>query len=721
MPIARKSILLETPPHIHLPAQPRSTGLPSSEAGLIGGSAAVKRISLVVFLAALGCLLACSSYNAPASTTTSPAGITVTVSPATVSLNILTPQAFQASVSGGTNLVVIWQVNGKTGGDDTVGKIDSNGHYLSPSAVPSGGTVTVTAVSFEDKTASGSATVTILAPPVVSVSPASASVVSAGQTNFTSTVTGAPTTNVIWEVNNIVGGNSTFGTIDPTGLFTAPLAPPLGGTVTVTAVSADYPHPPSQASATVTISGFAAASFQGFYAFSLAGQNTAGPIFRAGSFKADGAGQITSGVEDIRDASSATAHPLAFTGTYTLTPDGRGTMHFNDGHTPADFAIALMNNSQVQITGFDASGTSIGQASLQDLTAFKLSAFFGTYVFDFNGLDASSKPLSQIGEFTADGSAGITNGFLDANDNGVVSATPASFTGSFQADPANASTLSSNGRLLATLHFPGGDRSFALYMVSRGTAKFVELDTAQVTAGVATQQAPNQTFSVASLTGNFVLQLSGSGAAGAIATAGSFSADGGGHVTTGVLDENTNGAVTQAAAFSAGASYTIDPVIQGRGTVTFTTSSRAYKLVLYLGQAGGAVIQETDSSITSDGTLVQQQLGANPALSTQSSFAFAATGLSGASPQTLAGQLTANGAGAISSGHSEINTAGTLASAEAVTGSYTAASSAGRVVLTLNPTADNRNFALYVINPTQAFLIGSDSGRLAAGSLFRQF
>jgi hypothetical protein len=518
-----------------------------------------------------------------------------------------------------------------------------------------------------------------------------------------------------------MGGNSSFGTIDPSGIFTAPLSPPPGGTVTATAVSADYPHPPSQASATVTISAFATASFQGFYAFSLSGQNASGPILRAGSFKADGAGQITSGVEDIRDASGAASNPLSFTGTYTLTPDGRGIMHFNDGHTPADFAIALVNNTQMQMSGFDASGTSIGQANLQDLTAFKLSALFGTYVFDFTGLDASSKPLSQIGEFTADRSGDITSGFLDANDNGVVSATPASFIGSFQTDPNHASTLGSNGRLLATLHLPGGDRSFAFYMVSRGAAKFVELDTAQVTTGVATQQTPNTTFNLASLNGSFAFLLSGAGPGGAITTAGSFSADGNGHVNTGVLDENSNGTVTAAVSLLAGASYTVDPVIQGRGTVTFATSSRTYKLVFYLGEAGSAVFQETDSSITSDGAFVQQQLGSNPALSTQSSYAFGASGLSGASPQTLAGQVTANGAGVISSGHLDINTAGTLIPAEAVNGSYTAASSVGRVVLTLNPTVDNRNFAVYVINATQAFCVGSDSGRLAAGSLFRQF
>jgi hypothetical protein len=679
----------------------------------------VRRFSILLFLAALGGLLSCHGYNAPATTPTS--GITVAVSPATVSLNVVTPQPFQASVSGATNLVVTWKVNNMTGGSPTVGLIDSGGNYLSPAAVPSGGTVTVTAVSFEDNTASGSATVTILAPPQVTISPLTASVLSNGTQPFTSTVTGAPTPNVVWQVNNIRGGNSTFGTIDPSGSYTAPLSPPPGGTVAVTALSADYPHPPSLASATVTISGFAPASLQGLYAFSLAGRNASGPFFRAGSFKADGSGNITGGLEDIREGSGVISSALSFVGTYTLTPDGRGTMQFNDGHSPANFAIALMSNGQVQIIGSDASGTSTGQANLQDLTAFKLSALLGTYVFDFTGLDTSSKPLSQIGEFATDGAGNIMSGTMDVNDNGVVPAAPVAFTGLYQPDPNGATTLGSNGRLLATLHLPSGDRSFAFYMVSRGSAKFVETDTAQATSGVATQQTPNVTFNLSSLSGSYAFLLSGSAPAGAIATAGSFSADGNGHITSGVLDENINGAATPAVALPAGASYTLDPVVNGRGAITFTTSSRAYKLVFYLGQTGSAVFQETDSSITSDGEFVQQHLGSNPALSTQSSYALDASGLSGALSQLLVGQLTANGAGAISSGHLDINTAGSLTSGEAVTGTYTTAGSTGRAVLTLNPTADNRNFAVYVVNSTQVFLLGIDSGRLAAGSLFKQF
>src|SRR5664279_5653201 len=42
---------------------------------------------------------------------------------------------------------------------------------------------------------------------------------------------------VTWTVNGILGGNSTFGTVSPTGLYTAPATVPAMNAVTVTATN----------------------------------------------------------------------------------------------------------------------------------------------------------------------------------------------------------------------------------------------------------------------------------------------------------------------------------------------------------------------------------------------------------------------------------------------------------------------------------------------------
>jgi hypothetical protein len=366
-----------------------------------------------------------------------------------------------------------------------------------------------------------------------------------------------------------------------------------------------------------------------------------------------------------------------------------------------------VNNNQLEITGFDSTGTATGQADLQDPTFFKVSGLSGTYVFDFGGVHGSST-LSQIGEFTSDGLGNITSGLMDTNDGGVISP-QVPFTGSF--------VVNSNGRGTATF----GTLNFSFYIVSRGSAKFVGTDsqtTVGAVAGVTTQQSPspNVAFDATSLNGNIAFLLAGPVPNGTIATAGSFSANGNGIFTTGVLDENVNGVATPQVAISSG-SYLVSS--NGRGTATFTAGTHTYNLVFYLSTPGNAVLQETDSGRTSDGSFVQQQ---STAFSLGSSYTLETTGLSATSVQTIAGQVqvSANSAGTISSGTLDINTAGILTAGQAVTGTFSAPDANGRATLTLTSSIDSRNFAVYMVNSTHVLVIGIDA-RLASGAMFRQF
>ncbi|HEY1206304.1 MAG: beta-N-acetylhexosaminidase [Bryobacteraceae bacterium] len=79
-------------------------------------------------------------------------------------LKLNATQQFSANVSGTSNTSVMWNVGGITGGNTIVGTITAAGLYTSPASLPAGGTVTVTATSQADPTASAAATVAILAP-----------------------------------------------------------------------------------------------------------------------------------------------------------------------------------------------------------------------------------------------------------------------------------------------------------------------------------------------------------------------------------------------------------------------------------------------------------------------------------------------------------------------------------------------------------------------------
>ena len=87
----------------------------------------------------------------------------------------------------------------------------------------------------------------------ITVSPQSMAMTTGAQQAFTATVTNTSMTSVSWLVNGVAGGNSTFGTIDKTGTYTAPPYVPIPPNVTITAVSnADESK---TANAAVSISG----------------------------------------------------------------------------------------------------------------------------------------------------------------------------------------------------------------------------------------------------------------------------------------------------------------------------------------------------------------------------------------------------------------------------------------------------------------------------------
>src|SRR5258707_1199799 len=114
-------------------------------------------------------LAACSGL--PKTGGDGPQQVSVTVTPATPTVNNFATQQFTAAVTGTTNTAVTWQVNTVAGGSQATGFISSSGLFVAPGAVPtksdgSGNsvptTVKVTAVSQANVSASNSATVTIV-------------------------------------------------------------------------------------------------------------------------------------------------------------------------------------------------------------------------------------------------------------------------------------------------------------------------------------------------------------------------------------------------------------------------------------------------------------------------------------------------------------------------------------------------------------------------------
>jgi hypothetical protein len=197
-------------------------------------------------------------------------GFTVAVS-GPVSVNSGATATFQAAftpAAGSTpNFAVAWSLSGPGCTGAACGLIVSSNAgstespaatYTAPTIAPSPNSVVVTATPVADASKAASATVTVNANVQVGISPQTAQVPLGDTALFQASVTGSANTGVTWDVNGIVGGDSSVGTITPSisipdqATYTAPQNAPAGAT----AVSVDArsnAEPSAFATATVTI------------------------------------------------------------------------------------------------------------------------------------------------------------------------------------------------------------------------------------------------------------------------------------------------------------------------------------------------------------------------------------------------------------------------------------------------------------------------------------
>ncbi len=177
--------------------------------------------------------------------------VVVTVSPKTAQVVAGKPQQFTATVTGSSDTSVSWKVSGAGCTGSACGVVSGTGLYRAPSVLPSPASVTVTATSDADVSKSSSAAVTLLPPVVVKVSPASTQVVAGKQQQFTATVTGSTDTSVTWDVSGAGCTGNACGTINSSGLYTAPTTVPSPAQVNVTATSVADPSKLNTAIATI--------------------------------------------------------------------------------------------------------------------------------------------------------------------------------------------------------------------------------------------------------------------------------------------------------------------------------------------------------------------------------------------------------------------------------------------------------------------------------------
>jgi hypothetical protein len=182
--------------------------------------------------------------------------VAISVSPSSSTVTAGATQQFTATVTGSSNTAATWSLSGQGCSGAACGTISGGGLYAAPSSVPSPATLQVIVTSVADPTKTASASVTLVAAAAVllTISPTSASVPTAGVDSFTATVTGTSNTSVAWSLTGAGCSGSSCGSLSTSSssaVYAAPAVAPSPPSVTVKATS--MADPSKSASANVTI------------------------------------------------------------------------------------------------------------------------------------------------------------------------------------------------------------------------------------------------------------------------------------------------------------------------------------------------------------------------------------------------------------------------------------------------------------------------------------
>jgi hypothetical protein len=254
------------------------------------------------------------------------------------------------------------------------------------------------------------------------------------------------------------------------------------------------------------------AMVNGNYAFRFSGFGPRGFSAEAGSFTADGKGNITAGTLD-RNGAAGPQSKVTFAGTYGVGADQLGamTLGFADG-TSNTFALAVSSTGDARFIEFDdttGAGTrGSGEMRKRDTVvsggAGSPENSAGSYVLQLTGVDAAGGRLAMAGQFSSDGSGQVIGSELDANDAGTLT-TMVPFSGG--------ANILADGSGNAAWNVPGfGTLHLSLYAVSADEVFAVGMDAAApgipLVAGSMLRQSGGP-FTSTTLGGSAVLQMTG--------------------------------------------------------------------------------------------------------------------------------------------------------------------------------------------------------------------
>jgi len=494
---------------------------------------------LCIALMLSGCGGFQATYAPRPTPTPPPPVVGVTVSPANTNVNGLKSQLFAAQVTGTSNQAVTWSLSGTGCNGPSCGSIAANGVYKAPATVPVPAIVIAIATSAADSTKSAAASVTVLPTLAVevAVAPRRATILANKTVNLAALVTNTLNTGVSWTVTGTSCIGVACGTISTSGVYTAPAA---AGAVTVTATSQADASKADQA--TITVVDAAEALITGTYTYLLNSMSFGGGFAAVGSITFQPGGKFIASEDG--EFSSGSNNPDAWSGTYPIDSDGRGSVTGSGLHIGTrDLKISVLPADEIRFVQFNTAGQRASGVMRRTNTTGAATA--GDWAFEFSGTDGSGGPMGMIGHLQLDG-GGSTTGLFALNSSAGFR--QGRLTGNYAPPLAGRSTvqLVGLGQTLDWVFYVVDDNELFWVMSGSHDPVITEL------SGRAVRRT-GAPFAASSLDATTVLGVTGNGAvsAGTLAFDGAISA-------SGIRDQRSgSGTVIQNAA--ATATYSVDP------------------------------------------------------------------------------------------------------------------------------------------------------------------
>jgi len=220
------------------------------------------------------------------------------------------------------------------------------------------------------------------------------------------------------------------------------------------------------------------------------------------------------------------------------------------------------------------------------------------------------------------------------------------------------------------------------------------------------------------LNGNYVFELSGFNSSGAVALAGSFTADGNVTLSNGVEDFNSTSGAPKNQTFTGKFSLQSN----NTGTLTFTSLVGSPSFAFSIDSTGshGRIIEDDSSGIRGSGQIEKMTVNACASNTLSGQYAFGLSGqaiagaISPAGPVVVVGSVGATppvgaGIGTLGPGESDANTPGLITTQDqSVNGNYQTSAQATRCIMSLSEQIGTMNFAVYPVSSSEALVVETD-------------